>query len=186
MSSRAQVTSLEALEAFRASLIVYITRAQRVLDEVSDEVTRTRLWVQDDQREHWEREVRRRARIYEERQGELFSARLSPLHGAIQSEQLAAQKARRALDDATDRLNAVKRWGRQFENRVEPLAREVDRLRDFLSAHMGRAAQPLHETIRLLRDYAELAPPGSAADQSSAPPTVEPGSPSPRNSVSPS
>jgi AcrR family transcriptional regulator len=162
MPDRAKVTSLEALEAFRASLIVYLTRANRALDEVSDEVMRTRLWVQTDRREHWEGEMRRRAKVFEEKQAEFFSARMSPLQEATQAEQFAALKARRALDEAEARLSVIKKWSRQYESRVEPLAKEVDRLRDFLAAHMGRAVQYLSETIRTLADYAELAPPESS------------------------
>lgn len=178
MPDRAKVTSLEALEAFRASLIVYLTRANRVLDEVSDEVMRTRLWVQTDQRAHWEDEVRRRTKVFEEKQGELFSARLSPLQEATQAEQIAALKARRALEEAEARLSVIKKWSRQYESRVDPLAKEVDRLRDFLAAHMVHATQYLNETIRTLSDYAELAlpeasaprtPPGGTADGNETP-----------------
>ena len=40
MPDRARVTSLEALEDFRAKLILYREKAGRVLDEVSDDVIR--------------------------------------------------------------------------------------------------------------------------------------------------
>jgi len=48
MPERAKVTSLEAIEGFRARLIIYRDKAGRVLDEVSEEVSRTRGWLQGD------------------------------------------------------------------------------------------------------------------------------------------
>ena len=55
-AKRAEVTSVEALGTFRARLIVYRDEARLALDGVRDEIVRTRLWLQNDQREHWERE----------------------------------------------------------------------------------------------------------------------------------
>ena len=46
MDRQAKVTSTEALGAFRSSLILFIETAGNALDEVRDEVRRTRTWVQ--------------------------------------------------------------------------------------------------------------------------------------------
>src|SRR5438046_9744601 len=74
MPQRAQVTSVEALEAFRASLIVYLSKARPTLEEVSADVLRTRLWLENEQRTHWENQVRRRHKELEQAQKALFSA----------------------------------------------------------------------------------------------------------------
>ena len=74
MAERAQVTSVEAVESFRADLIVFLSRARAVLEEASDDVLRTRLWVQNDQRRLWEGETRVRYRKLEEARAELFNA----------------------------------------------------------------------------------------------------------------
>ena len=42
MAEQAQVTSVEAVEAFRASLIIFLTKARSVLEETSDDVLRAR------------------------------------------------------------------------------------------------------------------------------------------------
>ena len=62
MPDRAKVTSLEAIEAFRAKLVIYRDRASRVLDEVADEVTRTRGWLEIDRQTHWQGQIRRLTR----------------------------------------------------------------------------------------------------------------------------
>lgn len=158
MPDKAKVTSLEALESFRASLIVYLERAKCTLDEISEEVMRTRLWLQDDRREHWQREIRRRAKQLEERQQELFSAELANLREVTEAERHAVMQAKRALNEAQARLAVVKKWNREFDSLVEPLAKEVDKLRDVLVSHMGKAVVYLTQTNKALADYAEIAP----------------------------
>ena len=79
MPQKAHVTSVDAIETFRATLINYVSKARPTLEEVSADVLRAKLWLQNDQRIHWEGQVRRRAKDLEEAQQALFSARLSNL-----------------------------------------------------------------------------------------------------------
>ena len=51
---QAKVTSLDALEAFRSSAIVFASKARRAVDQASDEVRRTRYWLEGDRRTFWE------------------------------------------------------------------------------------------------------------------------------------
>ena len=169
MPDRARVTSLEAIETFRARLIIYREKAGRVLDEISDEVIRTRLWLENDRIAHWQNEIKRRTRELEQRRQELFSAQLSGLREASYVQQQAVVKARQALRDAEERLQVVKQWSRQFDQRVEPLARHVDKLRHTLGNDMGVAVAWLAELLKSLSAYAEL----SHAPTVSPPPQSE-------------
>ena len=156
MADRARVTSLEAIESFRAKLIIYREKAGRVLDEISDDVIRTRLWLENDRIAHWQNEIKRRTRELEMRRQELFSAQLSGLREASYVQQQAVVKAKQALRDAEERLQLVKQWSRQFDQRVEPLARHVDKLRHTLGNDMGLAVAWLAELLKTLSAYAEL------------------------------
>ena len=169
MPERAKVTSLEAIEDFRAKLIVYRDKATRVLDEVSDEVTRVRLWLETDRPAHWQNQIKKRTRELELAQQELFSAQLSGLRDASYAQQAAVQKCRRAIRDAEDRVKLVKQWERQFDQRVQTPARQVEKLRHNLSHDLGQAVLWLNEATKTLTEYAELAPPGSSAAASPAP-----------------
>src|SRR6187402_690807 len=128
MPDSAKVTSLEAIEAFRAKLIVYRDKAARVLDEVSDEVTRARLWLETDRPAHWQNQIKQRTRALEQAQQELFSAQLSGLRDASFVQQAAVQKGRRAIREAEEQVKLVKQWQRQFDQRVESPARQVEKL----------------------------------------------------------
>ena len=50
MPDRAHVTSVDALEAFRSSLIVYLSKARPTLEEVSSDVQRMRSWLEGEKR----------------------------------------------------------------------------------------------------------------------------------------
>jgi chromosome segregation ATPase len=163
MPDRAKVTSLEAIEAFRAKLVLYRDRAGRVLDEVTEDVVRTRVWLQTDRQAFWQGQIRRLARELEQRQQELFSAQLSDLRDAPRLEQAAVQKAQRALQEAEERLRVVRQWNRQFDQRVDPLARQVEKLRHHLGHDVSLALAWLSDVISTLSAYAELSPTPSSA-----------------------
>jgi predicted glycoside hydrolase/deacetylase ChbG (UPF0249 family) len=158
MPERARVTSIEVLEAFRASLVLYLEQASNVLGQVSDEVTRTRLWLQSDRRLHWANEVRRRERELERRQSELFGARLSALKQATPEHRAAVEKAKRALAEAQTKLEHVNQWIRQDESLVVPRAKEVEKLRDVLELNMSHAETFLRQALEALAAYAETRP----------------------------
>ena len=171
MADRAKITSVEALESFQSTLVIYLDRARRSMDEISDEVKRTRTWLASDRHVHWKNEARRRTRQLEMRQQELFSARIGNLAEPTQSHQQAVRRAKRALEEASDKLDQVRRWNREFDQRVEPLARHVDKLRDSLTVDMGKAVVFLKQSIDALHQYAEVHP--AQAPSASADPTPD-------------
>jgi hypothetical protein len=175
MAERAQVTSVEAIEAFRARLILYLSKARPTVEEVSNDVLRAKLWVQNDQRQFWERELRARGKKLEEARNQLFSARLSPLQVASSVEHLAVQRAERAVDEAEAKLVVLKKWGRELENRSEPLLKQVDALHNFLTTEIPRAVAHLAQVVRTLETYADVPLPGGGGGQSPALPPTGPG-----------
>jgi chromosome segregation ATPase len=169
MSPRAHVTSIDALQDFRASLIVYLSKARPTLEDVSDEVVRTRCWLQSDQRAYWESQMRRRARELAQAQQALFGAKMSNLREATDAEQLAVHRAKRALEEAEVRLKLVKQWSREFDSRVEPLAKQLEHLLNVLATDMPKAAAYLAQAVKSLDAYANITP--SSVAPSPAQPT---------------
>ena len=159
MPERAQVRSIDALEAFRSNLIVYLSKARPTLEEVSSDVQRMRGWLENEQRAHWENEVRRRSRALEEAQAALFSSRISRLSEASAAEQMAVQRTKRALDEAEGKLRVLKQWNRAFDNRVDPLVKQMEKLHTVLAHDMVHAVAFLAQAINTLDAYAEVAPP---------------------------
>jgi vacuolar-type H+-ATPase subunit I/STV1 len=173
MPEAARITSVEAVEAFRADLLVYLEKARNVVDEVGEEVTRTRAWLQDDRGPHWAQQVKRRTIALQERQQELFSAQLGNFKHNIQGELVAVRRAKQAVEEAEEKVKAVKRWLRDYPIEVEPLARHADLLRHSLVSDMGKAVVLLSQIIETLDAYAAVKPPTVEA----APPAPTPETP---------
>jgi len=158
MPQKAHVTSVDAIEAFRANLIHYVSKARPTLEEVSADVLRARLWLQDEQRIYWEGQVRRRAKELEEAQQALFSARIANLREESTAEQANFHRARRALNDAQDKLRILKTWNREFDSRVGPLVKQMEKLHTILANDLTQAIVYLAEAIRALDAYAGIQP----------------------------
>jgi len=162
MAERAQVTSVEAIDSFRASLILYLSKARPVLDEVCHEVLRTQLWLQNDQRAHWERELRLRRKKLEQAQAELFSAMLSKIQKVTAAHQMAVHRAERDVKEVEAKQALLKQWDRELENRSQPLLKQVESLQSFLTTEMARAVAYLTQILKALEDYAGTIPPAAA------------------------
>lgn len=63
-------------------------------------------------------------------------------------------RARRALNEAEEKLRLVKKWALDFDNRVQPLVKELDNLRTMLANELPRAASTLAQWVQALDDYA--------------------------------
>ncbi len=155
MADRAHVSSIEAIEAFRAHLVVYIAKVRPILEETSSDLRRTWMWIDRDSRMYWDGQVRRLARALEEKQQTLFSARLSNLREASAAELTEVQRARQELAEAEARLRRVRTWAREFGNRTENLSRQVEALDAYLGHDMARALAWLTEIVRNLQEYVE-------------------------------
>jgi len=165
MSQTAKVTSIEAVDAFKTSLIVYLEKAGSVLDDVSDDVVRTRIWLQSDRQLHWKHQTRQRTRELAQAEQELMTARLSGVPEAIKARQMTVNKARLALRESEERLARVKQWMRQFETQVETRAKVVAQLRHSLAHDMGKAVAFLEGTAASLAAYAGITPPAPLTGQ---------------------
>ena len=159
MAEQAKITSLDALERFRADLIVFLNTAHRCVDEASDEVRRTRQWLQGEQRMHWEGEARKRMRVLAQAEAELYSARLSGMKDRTLVEEIAVRKAKLALEEAEEKLRAVKKWNRDFDNHADPLVKRLEGMRYFLDHDMPKALTYLVQAQQTLEAYAQAPSP---------------------------
>lgn len=161
MADRAQITSFEAIEAFRSDLINYLSKARPALEEVSNEVLRAKQWLQTDQRRLWEGEMKARGKKLERAKSELFSVSMSRFQEVSAAQQLLVQRAKKAVEEAQEKLAMLKKWDREIDNRAEPLVKQVDQFQSFVATEMPRAIAYLSEVIKSLEAYAEIKMGGS-------------------------
>ena len=166
MPEHAHVKSTEAIEAFRADLIAYSSKARPVLEDAFDEVARLRDWLDRDRRTHWEQQLRRRTKVLNDAQQALFSARLLNLRSPTTAEQMAVSSARRSVAEAESKLRLIKKWARDLDNRVQPLLKELEHVRTLLSRDLPAAIRYLGQLVKRLDEYGGVARVSrSAADE---------------------
>jgi hypothetical protein len=158
MAGTANITSVDAITAFRAQLIVYLGKARPLLEELAGEIIRTRQWLENDKRLQWEQQFRLRTRKLEEARAELFNARLSKLQEATALQTMAVQRAERAVREVESKLSALRKWIRNLEPATAPLVKQAEQLQTYLATEMPRAVAHLDEIIRALEHYADLVP----------------------------
>jgi hypothetical protein len=173
MAERSHVTSFDAIESFRSSLIIFLNKARPTVEEVSNELMRVRVWLETDQRYAWEKEIRLLGRKLEQAQQELFAARLSKLESASAVQEMTVQRLRRQLREAEEKQQTTRKWSRRLEDRAAPLIKEVDSLHSFLMIDMVRAVAQLEQVVKSLEAYANVAgaAAGAASPASAAAPT---------------
>jgi hypothetical protein len=157
--AEAKVSSIDAIEAFRAALIVYASKMKPLLEDASDEALRTREWLSGDRRMFWENQMKVRRRKLEEAEQAVFSSRVSNLREVSSAEQAAVRRAKAALTEAEDKLRLVKRWSQEFDNLVEPQVKELESLHTELTNELPKAAAFLANLINSLHAYANVGAP---------------------------
>ena len=110
--------------------MLFMEKSSSSLDEVSEQVKRTRIWLQSEQKLALDREMRRKQKELEQMEAEYFSARLSDLNQKKTGIQMMMNKKRREIRELEDKQRAVAPAGfATFDSKVEVEARKVDKLR---------------------------------------------------------
>jgi len=163
MGESANVTSVDAINSFRISIVNYVAKTRPLLEDVTDDVRRTRQWLEQDRRVFWESQIKRRRKALEAAEQAVFSARIASLREVSSAENAAVLRARRALNEAEDKLRLVKRWAREFDLRVEPLVKQLDQLGTALGNTMPKASAHLGTMVKTLDAYAAISTPAAPA-----------------------
>lgn len=162
-NSQAKVSSIEALDLFRSSLVVYLDKAGTNLDEISQEVRRTRHQLENEKLLFWKMELRKRTTALDLARSEYFSARLVNTGTGATGKQAAVRRATEAKREAEDKLRRIKKWCRDYDSEVEPLAKKVDNLRQTLLYELPNALAFLEQAAKTLSDYAGMRAAGKPA-----------------------
>ena len=158
MAEQAHVSSIDALEAFRADLIRFVEKARVALEDAEGEVRRTRQWLDVDRTNHWTGQMKQRLKQLEQAEAEYYNARITRPDENHAPHRMAVAKAQRRVDEAEEKLRILKRWRMQFDNRATPLLRRLDPAFFLVGNHLPKGVHALGEAIKALQDYAEKAP----------------------------
>jgi hypothetical protein len=155
-ASNARVTSIDALDDFRARLLVYLERARRLLDDVNDDVVRTRVWLQSDRLPFWKKQVWIKQKALAMADQELMTARLSDMPEAVQARRMVVNRRKSELRETEERLERVKKWIKAYSSVVEPKTKVVVQMRQLVDHDMRKAIAFLEQAAVTLTDNAEI------------------------------
>lgn len=166
MADQARISNLDAIEAFRSALIIFISKTRQSLETAQDAVKKTRSWLQLEQPAYWSSQIKLRQKKLDQAQQELMSARLSEFVDTPSMQQMAVRKARAALEEAQAKLERTKAWARDYDRTVDPLARKLDSFRDFIENDLALANAYLVEIQKILDAYNETPAPAAPNQES--------------------
>jgi hypothetical protein len=155
MDGQANVSSIDALESFRADLIRFLEKARVALEDAESEVRRTRTWLDVDRANHWTAQMKLRLKQLEQAEAEYYNARITRPTENHASHKMAVAKAQRRVQEAEEKLQVLKRWRMQFDNRATPLLRQLDPAFFLVGSHLPKGVHALGEFIKALQAYAE-------------------------------
>ena len=158
MSDQARITSIDALESFRADLLQYVEKARIALEDAEGEVRRTRSWLEVDRTMYWAGQCKQWTKQLEQAEAELYNVALTRPQESHAFQKMAVLKARRKLELAEEKLRVVKHWRQTFENLSSPLLRQLDPMFFLVGRHLPKGIHVLGESIKAVQAYAEKAP----------------------------
>ena len=176
MNARADVSSFEAIDAFRASLAEYIATANAALASAEVETMRTLGWLENEQVPYWKSAVRAAAKRVEEckaayREKSLYKDATGMRHSAI-DERRALARAVAHHEDCERRAAATRRQIIRLQREIMVYKAGVQRLTATLNGDLVRGLAELTHVLDALDRYVAARPEpatSSFAPQAGAP-----------------
>ncbi|MBX9789851.1 MAG: hypothetical protein K2Y37_13120 [Pirellulales bacterium] len=163
MSRTARVQSIEALEQFRAALSIFTDQASQGLATVRSDAERFLNWLGHDQFKYWQHQIRVRDERLAEAKSDLhrcLAATIDPHRTpSCHQEKKLVEQAKRRLEEAEEKLAAVRRWAAIVEEAILDFQAHAEPLAGALATDLPKAVTRLDRIVALLIEYTQLAPP---------------------------
>jgi chromosome segregation ATPase len=164
LAESARVTSLDALARFRAFYADFGEQARLALSNAESDIQRTLWWLQNDRRQHWQMQIKRRDKILAQAKAELHSAELQSRDSrpSLILERKAVAKAERALEEARQKLEACRKWARVLEREIMLYKGQVQGLSGRLEREVPKGLGRLGNLMDHLDKYIRMNPTATA------------------------
>ena len=173
MGERVRVESFEALTRFRAALCKFAENIGIGLGEAESEIQRTRFWVEQEQHNYWKGQVDKRAELCARAKSALNRKKLqrtalSSKHSCVDEEKALAAAERR-LEEARQKLAAVRRWKRVLDEESFSYQAAAQTLSQAVDVEVPGALAQLDNMIAALEAYASAGTPSEQRSTAAAP-----------------
>jgi hypothetical protein len=172
MQQGARVESIDALARFRLALVKFRETAIAALGDAEGDIQRTLNWVENDQESFWMSQIRLRRDALGQardslRQKTIFKDSTGRPPSAVE-EQKAVARAQQRLEEAQQKLAAVRHWGKFLQREVLLYRGQVQRFVTNVSSDVPAAIAQLGGLIAQLNEYVALAPDAAGAGGAAA------------------
>ena len=171
MNGQASVHSIAALEAFKAALVKFETEGRETLSVSDMDVRRGLDWFQNDLLKQWLSEVRRREEAVNHAKSDLERCRMQKFGDRTPDctdQRVALKKAQARLEEAEQKVKAVKKWSRVLDEEAEEYRSHSQELSNTLAGELPKGIHDLNQMLAALDAYLGLSAPGGAADMGMA------------------
>ena len=166
MALGANIRSIDALQSMRAAILNFLKEAEQSLAEVDAESQRVADWITHQQPSYWKLEKRKREKEVAQAKDDLRRVQLSISdHKPSAVEQKKAlKKAQNRLEESRQKIEAVKRWGRAFQQAQHEYRGQIQQLMSAVDGDLPRSVSMLEKMIENIDAYLAVAPPPTAED----------------------
>jgi predicted alpha/beta hydrolase family esterase len=171
MGNSAKVSSIDSINAFRVALVKFSEYAYAAITDAEAEITRTMVWLENEQRQHWQSQLRKRhdlvTRLKEAvRMKKLFKNAVGQYESAFDEEK-ALKQAMRQYGEAEEKAAATKRWVAKLQKEIHVYKGSVQRFSTAVQSDLPTAISRLERIVRKLEEYVALAPAAMEREMSS-------------------
>jgi hypothetical protein len=160
MAEGARVDSIEVLKHLKLALLKFQEAASVALGDAESEMTRIHLWLTTEQDSYWQHQIRKREEIVNRckeavRMKTIFKDATGRQQSAI-DEQKALRIAQKQLEEAQQKLAAVRKWARVLPKEIEMYKGSVQRFATTVESQIPVAAAHLEKLSGKLEAYVSL------------------------------
>ena len=161
MAEFARVTSLDALREFKVALVEFQEEATVALSEATSEAQRGLWYITSDCKAIWQRELKKRNEKLAQAKAELFKKQIESNDTRTSAivERKHVQRWEAAVNQAEEKLRAIKRWATALERDFMLFKAGVQGMSNIVASDMPNAAARIERMIQKLEEYIHLAAP---------------------------
>lgn len=167
MGRSANVGSVDTLKKLRGSLCTFAHIASAALEEADSDIQRTLMWLKQDRYLYWKTEARNRSEQFARAKLELNRKKdteASPLGGTYSwiDEKKAVAVAKRALEEAEQKIKNIQRWVPQLERQAYSFRGVSQSVKGLVDVEVPNSCALLDRMIDSLEAYLALTPEAAA------------------------
>jgi hypothetical protein len=177
MSPSARVTSIDALPLLAAAMQKFRGEAAIAVDDIEGEVRRALEWIHHDRKDYWAHEARRAQEALNQARIALQQAatmrRIADRTPSCIDEKRAVERAKRRLDTAQQKMQAVRHWETELDRAADDLHKIRTHFDTWLEVDVSRGVAALNDMSESLVAYIMTRTPDEPSHQEPTPAPAE-------------